>query len=102
VHNSLYAYDNDTNGASLQGIAIDHALVDVAGKDVDVLNFLGGNILTLGEFKDIFRSVDDFDGTVGVNLANVTSQEPTFFVESLSSLISTLVVASCHCCTLHS
>lgn len=44
-------------------------------------------ILSLGKLEDVLLSIDDLEGTVGKEHANVTSVDPAFRVDGFASLL---------------
>jgi len=65
---------------------MDQSLSNPFGLDEDVLNFFRSNILTLRKLEDVLCSVDDFDRSIWVYLANVSTMKPSTVLEGLSSL----------------
>ena len=85
--------DNDErDNVVSKGITVSHALSDIGRLNVDVLEFLRGDVFTLGKLEDVLCSVDDLNGTIWSNLADISRSEPSV-VEAFSSLLLILVVA---------
>ena len=54
-------YNTDHDAKVLCGISGDEGLSEVLGLDKDILDFLWGNVLSLGKFKDVLDSVNHLD-----------------------------------------
>ena len=66
-------------------ISVDEDLRDIDALFIHSFELLRYNVLTLGEFEDIFDAVDDFEGVAFQELADVTGVEPTLRVLGLLS-----------------
>lgn len=86
-----FGYD-DRDAAASEGVTIDQALGDFSTEAEDVLNLLGSDVLTLRKLEDILGSINNLDGTVGVDHSDVTGLEPSILVEGLLRLVGSLVV----------
>jgi len=73
---------------------VDENLSDEGLKNVDVLEFLGGDIFTLRELEDVLRTVDNLNRAVREHSDDLASAEPVLFVECLCIFFWALVVAS--------
>ena len=88
-----FRIDNDErDNVVSKGITVGHALSDIGRLDVDVLEFLRGDVFPLGKFEDVLCSVDDLDGTIWSNLADISGSEPSVG-KAFGSLLLILVVA---------
>ena len=67
----------------LERVSIDERLSDIVRLSDLVLDLLGDDVLSLGQFEDIFLSVNDLESTLNdVELANISSMDPTLRVKS--------------------
>lgn len=73
---------------------MDEYLSDEGLKNVDVLEFLGGDVFTLLELEDVLRTVNNLNCTVREDPDDIASTEPVLFIECLCILFGALVVAS--------
>ena len=48
----------------LKRVAMDVDLSDIRTLNVDILKLFGGDILSLGKFENVLRTVDDLDATI--------------------------------------
>lgn len=64
---------------------MDPALKNPFGLDIDVLQLFRGYVFTLRELEDIFGAVNDLDGTILVDLADISREEPAI-MEGFRSL----------------
>jgi len=58
-------WDNYGDNVVLQGVTIDEDLSDFGDLRVNVLKFFRGNVLTLGELKDILGAVSNLKRAIG-------------------------------------
>lgn len=68
-------------------------LNEVAACSQDVLQLLGGNVLSLGQLEDVLLAVDDGEASTVVNESNVASSEPALRVDCLPGVLLVLEVA---------
>ena len=64
--------NNDSHGAILQRIAVDHALQDIVGLNEDVFELLRRDILALRKLQNVFAAVNDLNRAVWINDGNIT------------------------------
>lgn len=78
----------------LERVSIDERLSDIVRLSDLVLDLLGDDVLSLGQFEDIFLSVNDLESTLNdVELANISSVDPTLRVKSFRCQLRLSVIA---------
>jgi len=90
-----FGYDDSTETV-LEGVSVDEDLADERSVNVNIFKFLGSDVFTLGKLENVFGAVNNFDRTVGENLANVTRVEPSILIKGFFVLIRALVVPRGH------
>lgn len=78
---------------TLKRVTVNKDLGRVGRLNVNVLELLWRNIFTLRKLENVFRTINNLDGTVGQDHADITRCEPSVFIESLGSLLGVLEVA---------
>ena len=92
----------DRDEGRLRGVTVDVGGGEEVGvAEVDVLDTLGRDVLTLGELEDVLLAVDDLEATELVELTDITSVEPAVGFDSLLVLLVVLIVLSEHGGTTH-
>ena len=92
----------DGDEGRLRGVTVDVGGGEEVGvAEVDVLDTLGRDVLTLGELEDVLLAVDDLETTELVELTDITSVEPAISLNGLLVLLVVLVVLSQHGGTTH-
>lgn len=86
---------NHSNDVVLEGVSVDEALLNLSHERVGLLELLGGDVLTLGQFENVFGTVNNLESSVRIQDAHISRAEPlrVIFLESLFSLFRVLVVA---------
>ena len=92
-HDPSFFGDHNADAAVLKRVSVDQALCDHRGQAHDILDLLGGNILTLRQLEDILGPVNDLDRSIWVDLDNIACAEPAIVVERLACLGRVLVIA---------
>lgn len=92
----------DGDEGRLRGVTVDVGGGEEVGvAEVDVLDTLGRDVLTLGELEDVLLAVDDLESTELIELTDITSVEPAIGLNGLLVLLVVLVVLSEHGGTTH-
>jgi hypothetical protein len=85
LNNGLFR-DNNSNYVSLKGITINKDLSDVSRLAELLFNLVRSNILALSKLENILLSVNDLKCTISKEDTNITSVNPTFFIDAILSL----------------
>jgi hypothetical protein len=85
LNNGLFR-DNNGNYVSLKGITINKDLSDVSRLAELLLNLVRSNILALSKLENILLSVNDLKCTICEEDTNITSVNPTLFIDAILSL----------------
>jgi len=72
---------------------VDVKLLDVGALSVHVFKFLRSNVLALSQFENVLRSIDNFDGSVGHDNANISRKQPSICVDCVCTLFRVFEVA---------
>lgn len=91
--NSIRIRMNYSNIEVLQWVTIKETLSNIRTSEVNVLNLLGGNVLSLTQLVNILLSVDDFQGAIGQNYSDISAVIPTVIVDSLFCVLLVQVVS---------
>ena len=86
--------DGNSYGKSLCWVSVDENLGKEVTFHVEIFNFFSSHVLPLLQFKDIFLSIDDADWLArSWHHADITSEEPSIFVDGLFCFDFVVVVA---------
>jgi hypothetical protein len=67
----------------LKGITINKDLSDVSRLAELLFNLVRSNILALSKLENVLLSVNDLKCTIGKEDTNITSVNPTFFINAI-------------------
>jgi hypothetical protein len=79
--------DNNSNDIGLQGITINEDLGDIGRLPKLLLNLIRCDVLALCKLENILLSVNDLKCTIGKEDTNITSVNPTFFINAIRCLL---------------
>jgi hypothetical protein len=79
--------NDDGYQVSLEGVTVAEDLSDVERLLKLALYLIRGNILSLSKLEDVLLSINNLEGTVGEEHANVTSVDPAFCIDRLAGLL---------------
>ena len=77
---------DDSDVKVLKRVSVKEAFSDVRTPEINVLDFFRGDVLALTKFVDVFLAVDNFEGSVRQNNADVSTVVPAFLINSLFSV----------------
>lgn len=81
--------DDGADDVRSLGVSVDEDVGDVGGVGVDVLETLGGDVLSSVELEDVLDTADDAQRAVGVPSSDVSSVEPDLSVLFDTEVLST-------------
>jgi len=79
--------NDDCDQVSLEGVTVAEDLGDVERLLKLALYLIRGNILSLSKLEDVLLSINNLEGTVGEEHANVTSVNPALCIDRLACLL---------------
>ncbi|GIX63543.1 peptidase M15, putative [Babesia caballi] len=79
--------DDDAHNVAALGLTPDENLLHEGRADIEALELVGGNVLTLAELEEVAGTVHDLEAFVGKELHDVASVVPAVGVERLGSLL---------------
>lgn len=85
--------DDNSDTTVLEAVSVHHALSDIGRLDEYVLDFLGRDILSLGQFENVLAAIQNLNRAIWVNDAHVSRVEITPLVDSFSRLVRSHEVA---------
>lgn len=83
---------DDSDGARVLRVGIDHHVCDSLSTAVDRLKLLESNVLATLHLDEVLDTINDLQVTVGIELANITGLEPAVGSEGLGGLLGVVEV----------
>ena len=80
------------DAVGLQRVSRHEVALDSGDSCVGLLDLFGGDVLSLRELEDVLGAIDDLEGSVGEDLADISGVEEPVLVEGLGRLLLVLVV----------
>jgi hypothetical protein len=79
--------NDDGDQVSLEGVTVAEDLRDVERLLKLALYLIRGNVLSLSKLKDVLLSINDLEGAVGEEHANITSVDPALCIDRFAGLL---------------
>jgi len=81
----------------LEGVSINKDLTNTGALAVNILNLFWSNVLTLAEFEDVLRSIEDLDGSIVKHHSDISAVNPTFFIKEFLGLFRIMEISLNDC-----